>query len=60
MSFWCTFGSAFFECYVRILQKWQNFFRKIVEKMCHNPAILFEIEKRGFIKEGFESRFGFG
>jgi hypothetical protein len=25
---------------------------KIVEKMCHNPAILFEIEKRGFIKEG--------
>lgn len=26
---------------------------KIVEKMCHNPAILFQIEKRGFIKEGF-------
>jgi dihydroorotase len=26
---------------------------KIVEKMCHNPAILFNIEKRGFIKEGF-------
>ena len=26
---------------------------KIVEKMCHNPAILFEIEKRGFIKEGY-------
>lgn len=28
---------------------------KIVEKMCHNPAILFEIEKRGFIKEGFKA-----
>lgn len=28
---------------------------KIVEKMCHNPAILFEIEKRGFIREGFKA-----
>ncbi len=26
---------------------------KIVEKMAHNPAILFQIEKRGFIKEGY-------
>ena len=26
---------------------------KIVEKMCHNPAILFDVEKRGYIKEGF-------
>lgn len=26
---------------------------KVVEKACHNPAILFEIEKRGYIKEGF-------
>jgi len=26
---------------------------KVVEKMCHNPAILFEIEKRGFVKEGY-------
>lgn len=26
---------------------------RIVEKMCHNPAILFEIEKRGFIKVGY-------
>lgn len=26
---------------------------KIVEKMCHNPAKLFNIEKRGFIKKGF-------
>ena len=25
----------------------------IVQKMCHNPAILYEIEKRGFIKEGY-------
>jgi dihydroorotase len=26
---------------------------KIVEKMCHNPAILFNISKRGFIREGY-------
>ena len=26
---------------------------KIVEKMCHNPAKLFQIKKRGFIREGF-------
>ena len=25
----------------------------IVQKMAHNPAILFQIEKRGFIREGF-------
>lgn len=26
---------------------------KIIEKMAHNPAKLFKIEKRGFIKEGY-------
>ena len=26
---------------------------KIAEKMCHNPATLYSIEKRGFIKEGY-------
>ncbi len=26
---------------------------KVVEKMCHNPAILFNINKRGFIREGY-------
>ncbi len=25
----------------------------VVKKMCHNPAILFNIEKRGFIKPGY-------
>ena len=28
---------------------------KIVEKMCHNPAILFDINKRGYIKEGYKA-----
>ncbi len=26
---------------------------KIVEKMCHNPATLYRIKKRGFIREGY-------
>ena len=28
---------------------------KIVEKMCHNPALLFRIEERGFIREGYKA-----
>ncbi|MBE0650173.1 MAG: dihydroorotase [Bacteroidales bacterium] len=26
---------------------------QVVEKMCHNPAILFDVKKRGFIREGY-------
>lgn len=26
---------------------------KLIEKACHNPAKLFQIEKRGFIREGY-------
>lgn len=26
---------------------------KIVQKMCHNPAILFRVQERGFIREGY-------
>jgi len=25
----------------------------IVEKMCHNPAIIFKVKKRGFIRDGY-------
>ena len=36
------------------LAKKGNFSREqVVEKMCHNPAKLFNIEKRGFIRKGF-------
>lgn len=28
---------------------------KIVEKMCHNPAILFQVEKRGYIRKGYKA-----
>lgn len=26
---------------------------QLIQKMCHNPAILFNIEKRGFVREGY-------
>lgn len=28
---------------------------KIVEKMCHNPAIIFKIKNRGFLREGYKA-----
>jgi dihydroorotase len=28
---------------------------KIIEKMCHNPAILFKIKGRGFIRENYKA-----
>jgi dihydroorotase len=28
---------------------------KVVEKMCHNPAILFNVTHRGFIREGYHA-----
>lgn len=27
----------------------------IVQKFCHNPALLFDVDKRGFIKEGYKA-----
>ncbi len=36
------------------LAKKGNFTREqVVEKMCHNPAKLFNVEKRGFIRKGY-------
>jgi dihydroorotase len=40
---------AMFEAYL----KEKISVEKIVEKMCHNPAKIFKIEKRGFLKEGY-------
>lgn len=28
---------------------------KIVEKMCHHPAILYQIDKRGFLRKGYHA-----
>ncbi len=35
------------------LQKGKIDIEKVVDKMCHKPAELFQIEKRGYIREGF-------
>tara|TARA_B100000902_G_scaffold14625_1_gene17679 strand:+ start:536 stop:1867 length:1332 start_codon:yes stop_codon:yes gene_type:complete len=38
---------------LELAKKGEISIEKIVEKMCHNPAICFKIEKRGFIREGY-------
>jgi dihydroorotase len=43
---------------VLMLELWQRkifSLEKIVEMMCHNPAILFNIRKRGFIRSGYQA-----
>lgn len=43
---------------VAMLEMWHKkifTLEKIVEKMCHNPAILFNIKERGFIREGYKA-----
>ena len=43
---------------VAMLELWHRkifSLEKIVEMMCHNPAILFNIRERGFIREGYKA-----
>jgi dihydroorotase len=43
---------------VAMLELWHRkifSLEKIVEKMCHNPAILFNIKGRGFIRENYKA-----
>lgn len=43
---------------VAMLELWHRktiSLEKIVEKMCHNPARLFNIDKRGFLREGYKA-----
>lgn len=43
---------------VAMLELWHKkifTIEKVVEMMCHNPAILFNIRKRGFIREGYKA-----
>lgn len=43
---------------VAMLELWHKkifSIEKVVEMMCHNPAILFNIRKRGFIREGYKA-----
>jgi len=30
-------------------------YQKVVEKMCHLPAELFKVEKRGYLREGYKA-----
>jgi len=38
---------------LKFVKKGKISIEKVVEKMCHNPAICFKIENRGFIREGY-------
>jgi dihydroorotase len=40
-------------CMLEFYKNDQISLEKIVEKMCHNPAILYRMENRGFIREGY-------
>ena len=43
---------------VALLEMYHNVkisLEKIVEKACHNPAILFQIKERGYIREGYKA-----
>jgi dihydroorotase len=43
---------------VAMLELWHRkliSLEKIVEKMCHNPGILFNIKGRGFLREGYKA-----
>ena len=43
---------------VAMLELWHRkifTIEKIVEMMCHNPAVLFNIEGRGYIREGYKA-----
>jgi len=39
-------------CMLEFYKQGKISLEKIAEKMCHNPAILYRMENRGFIKEG--------
>lgn len=40
-------------CMLEFYQQGLISLEKIVEKMCHSPAVLYRINKRGFIREGY-------
>jgi dihydroorotase len=40
---------------LKMFRKGKISIEKIVEKMCHNPAKIFKIDKRGFIRKGYHA-----
>ena len=46
-------GPTRFVCVIRMSFARKISIEKIVEKMAHNPAKLFDIDRRGFVREGY-------
>lgn len=42
-------------CLLEFYREGKISLEKIVEKMCHNPAILYKIKNRGFLREGYQA-----
>jgi dihydroorotase len=42
-----------FPALLTAVQQGKTTLEKLVEKACHNPAILFKIQNRGFLREGY-------
>lgn len=40
-------------CMIELHKQGYISLEKLVEKMCHNPAILYRISERGFVREGY-------
>ena len=42
-------------CMLELVEKGVISIETLVQKMCHNPALLYSIEKRGFIRPGYHA-----
>ena len=42
-------------CMLEFYHRGEITLEKIVEKMCHNPAIMYRIAGRGFIRKGYQA-----
>ena len=42
-------------CMLELVDKGIISLETVVQKMCHNPALLYRIEKRGFIRPGYQA-----
>ena len=42
-------------CMLELVDKGIISLETVVQKMCHNPALLYHIEKRGFIRPGYQA-----
>lgn len=42
-------------CLLEFYREGKISLEKLVEKMCHNPALLYSIKERGFLREGYQA-----